>query len=454
MFTKLKKYIVKKRIINPWVKETKSWKVSDWVNYIHKAFDELKRTKWTKKVFPDLFNFTYDDLDSYRTIDEFPEFSYNYPAYIEWWSSGTVKKKVIKLSKNDIIPQLRALGRLVHNVKKGDLNNALGVTSVSPFATEKLISFGLFFISKKSLSVRIYELDENIDKIIRNRKYDGLVTLVGFMQPLLEKIVSRYDIFHEDLAIGLTGDVLTDSVVVKIEEYLKKWINNYKIHNVYACAEAGIIAVSHTDYHDLVYYPECCAIRILTDDNKLIDIMKAKKGIRGEAVLTIFRELLIPNYNLRDLIEVTGTDPMTGLPTINVLGKKVRRINVEIPEAGEIRGETGAVIRVAGAPLNTIAFDSVLATFNVDYLVLIDDYRLKADFKIYTDRKIDIDALLSRLQSDYITNIWAEKYKLGIVDFEIITDRELLDSYKKLMVNLVKVKRSPKIPRIIVRRHD
>jgi len=454
MFNKLKTLLLKKLILDQWAKKTADWKMDDWINYVHGTFDMFKKTEWTKKVFPEIENLNYDDLVNYRVIDEFPDYPPDYPKYLEWWSSGTVKKKVIRLSKKDSIMISRSLGRFTYNISRARFRNILGITSVPPFATANLIKFSLPLLSKRYMVVKIYEIEENIERIIKNAKYDGFVTLTGFLSPLLDKVIAKYDIFHENLAIGLTGDVLIDSVVKKLENYLRKWISRYNIYNFYACAEAGIMAISDRDYHNLIYYPDSNGIMVLTEKGNLIDIFRAKKGVVGEVVLTIFRELLIPNYNLHDIIKITGRDPKTGLPTFSVLGKKVRKVMMDLPDFGEIRGESGAVLRVAGAPLNTKDFDAILAELGVEYLVIIDDYRMKANFTIYTDRKIDEGTFLEKLRKCYIMNIWAEKYNLGIVNFEFITDREMIEKYRNFIIEVTREKRSPKIPRIIVRRHD
>ncbi len=454
MLEKLKILLMKKLILEQWAKKTADWKADDWINYLHETFDELKKTKWTRKIFPQLANLSYSDLVNFGVRDELPEFPSSYPRYLEWWSSGTVKKKVIRLSKKDSIMISRSLGRFAHNTGRGEFNNVLGITSVPPFATASLVKFGLMVLSKRYTIVKIYEIEENINRIVRNAKYDGFVTLTGFLSPVLDKIISKYDIFHENVVIGLTGDVLIDSVVTKLNNYIGKWIDNYVIYNLYACAEAGLMAASDQDYHNLVYYPDANGIMILTKKGDLVDIFKAKKGTVGEIVLTIFRELLIPNYNLHDVVEITGRDPKTGLPTFNVLGKKVMRVAIETPTLGEIHGESGAVLRVAGAPLNTKDFDSVLAKLGVEYLAIIDDYRMKATFTIYTDKKINEEDLMKHLRENYLTKIWADKYNLGIVKFEIITDKEVIDKYKEFIIKVTEQKRSPKIPRIIVRRHD
>lgn len=454
MLEKLRISLLKKLILNRWAKRTVDWRADDWINYLHETFDAFKKTKWTRKIFPGVVDLDYSELVNFRVIDEFPDYPQDYPKYLEWWSSGTVKKKVIRLSKKDAIMISRSIGRFLHNIGGTDFRNVLGITSVPPFATANLIKFSLPLLSKRYMVVKIYEVEENIEKIINNAKYDGFVTLTGFLSPILENLIAKYDIFHEDLAIGLTGDVLVDSIIKKLDEYIKKWISNYSIYNFYACAEAGIIGVSDQDYHDLIYYPDSNGVMILTEKGKLIDIFKASKGLVGEVVLTIFRELMIPNYNLHDLIEITGRDPKTGLPTFSVLGKNVRKVMMDLPSLGEIQGESGAVLRVAGAPLNTKELDAIFATLGVEYLVIIDDYRIKANFTIYTDKKINVEKFFNELQKNYIMNIWAEKYNIGIVNFEFITDKELIERYRDFIIESIKERRSPKIPRIIVRRHD
>lgn len=445
--------LVKNLFINPWIKKTLNWNKDDWISYMDETFDRLKKTRWTRRAFPELYDMNYEDLDNYKVIDEYPAIPSDYPKYLEWSSSGSVKRKVIRLTRNDAIMMIRTLGRFANNIGVNNLKNILGITSVSPFATEKLITFGVPFLAKKTVITRIYELDNNIKKIIKHAKYDGFVTLIGFLLPFLEKVVSKHDIFYDNVAIGLTGDVLTDSIVKKLDDYLSKWISNYRIYNIYACAEAGILAASHENYHELIYYPDAAGIRVLSK-GRLIDILKANKGTVGEAVLTIFRELLIPNFKLGDLIEVIGQDSKTKLPIISVLGKEVRRISMDLPTVGEVSGISGAVLRAAGAPLNTRAFDSVLAELGVDYLVIIDDYKLKAKFRIYTDKKINQEDFFKLLMKNYITRIWVDKYRLGIVDFEFITDRELLESYREFMIKLTRERMPYKLPKIILRRHD
>ena len=453
MINRIKKILVKRTIISPWIKETSDWRKDDWRAYLDKTFNELKKTSWTRKFFPDLENLNYEDLDTYPIQYGYPSAPENYPRFLEWKSSGTVKPKVIRFSRRDVIPMIRSIGRFAYNIGKYDAEKGLGITSVEPFATATMVKFGISLIAKKCISIPIYQLEENSKEIVRNAKYDGLVTLVGFLLPFLKKVVSKYDVFKDDAAFILSGDVLTESIVKKIESYIERWGINISIQNFYACAEGGLIAASSTDYRQLIYYPENVGLRILTGKRELIDIMNARKGDVGEAIITIFRELMIPNYALGDLIEVIGYDN-SGLPIISVLGRKIRKVAFELPGYGSIEGVAGAVLRVAGAPLNINALDEVLATFETSYLIIIDDYKLNARFTIYSEKKINEDTFWEKIRGNYQLRVWEEKRKIGIVDFEFITDRELIETFDSLVSKLVLDHRSPKLPRIIVRRHD
>ena len=450
----LTRYFLRKKILNPWVEKASTWKKPDWIIYLEEIFDKYKRTKWTKKYFPDLESYSYTDLDSYKVIRDYPEPPPDYPKYLEWKSSGTVKPKTIRLSREDALGILKAVGRFAFDINAYfNVDRGLGIVSTEPFATATMIRVILEFFTKKSYTVSIFKIDEYEKEIVNHGKYGAMITLVGFLMPLFKKIIAKYDIFTDSPVIITSGETLTPSVFNAIYEYLAIWQKKPRTHNVYACAESGFIAASITEYNKLVYYPEVVGLRILTAENELIDIFNAKKGVTGEAVITILRKILIPNYALGDIIRVEGQDP-NGLPIIEVLGRKSRNITLDVPGLGLIEGLSGAVLRVAGAPLHTLAFDQVMAKLNVNYLIIVDDYKLHAKFIIYTNKKINEEEFWAKMLEDYRLAIWHENLKLGAVEFEFITDQELIERYDELVKKLVEERHSPKLPRIIVRRFD
>ena len=445
-----------RRIVNRWVEKTRDWGKDEWINYLNEEFDKLKRTKWTKRFFPELEHMKYDDLINYKVIREYPSSPPDYPAFMEWKSSGTVKRKIIRFSRGDALKMLRAAGRYLFDMGIGySTKNALAIYTSEEFATSKIFLITTEMFAKKRFLASLLRLHEQEGEIVNHAPYDAVTGLLGFIWYVFEKIVSKHDILSDITNLITTGESLTPSVINSLKEIAEKWGKEIKIFNGYGCAEGGLIAGSlyQGKYYELLYYPDFVGLMILTQENELVNIFDAKIGTIGETIITLLKDMVVPNYALGDLIEVVGKNSK-GIPIIRVLGRKAKRVRVKLPEFGEVEGLVGGILRIASIDFNTFAWEEALSNLTKDYFILVHDYRSYAKMLIYTSTPFEKEELFKELSKDPLQHALAKMIEREIIKLEIIHDPELTSKLALAIEQAVLEDRSPKIPRILLVRGD
>ncbi|MHA1589682.1 MAG: hypothetical protein ACTSVA_03640, partial [Candidatus Njordarchaeales archaeon] len=333
--------------------------------------------------------------------------------------------------------------------------NALAIYTSEEFATSKIFLITTEMFAKKRFLASLLRLHEQEGEIVNHAPYDAVTGLLGFIWYVFEKIVSKHDILSDVANLVTTGESLTPSVINSLKEIAEKWGKEIKIFNGYGCAEGGLIAGSlyQGKYYELLYYPDFVGLMILTQENELVNIFDAKIGTIGETIITLLKDMVVPNYALGDLIEVVGKNSK-GIPIIRVLGRKAKRVRVKLPEFGEVEGLVGGILRIASIDFNTFAWEEALSNLTKDYFILVHDYRSYAKMLIYTSTPFEKEELFKELSKDPLQHALAKMIEREIIKLEIIHDPELTSKLALAIEQAVLEDRSPKIPRILLVRGD
>ncbi|MGQ4893225.1 MAG: hypothetical protein ACP6IQ_01215 [Candidatus Njordarchaeia archaeon] len=442
-----------RRLVKKWCEETDGWKRNDWINYLKDRFEEKKKTRWTRLMFPKLMEYTYEELDSYPVTYNWPIYPSAFPVAAQWSSTGTIKKKLIKVTKEDILDIIKGVGRLgyTHIMREGIINKELLLHWGEEFASGNLMKLQVIWSAKKALVLNTLKLRKEITKVKEKAPFDliSCATLASLVL-LLRNI--DFPLLKEGGTIVSTGDVLSPSIEKFIRESMERiGTTKFNIYDYYGSSETILIAggfVSEQD-HKLAYFPDILSLRLMKSDGKIIDIFSANKGDVGLALPTILTTLTVPNYKLGDIIEVVDTGNGKELPKIRVLGRESFSIEKEHPELGEIRGISGATIKILGTPVNTYALDELLANkLKLKYLSILEISRSKGRFIIYTDKKTTAETILEAFKSDRRLTPIYQLYEAGLIDLEVIHDKSVVENYEKLFLKEKEAK--PFIPRAIL----
>jgi len=441
-----------RRLVKKWCEETDSWKRNDWINFLKDRFETQKKSKWTRLMYPSLQKYTYEELDSYPVTDEWPIYPSAFPAATQWFSTGTVKRKLIKVTKEDILHIIKGVGRLGHkHIMTEIIEKELLLHWGEEFASGNLMKLQAIWSVKKPLLLNTLKIEKEIEKLKKMAPFDTIsASTVASIVLLLMKI--DFQILKEGGILVSTGDLLSPSIKKLIYERMKELGTTiFKIYDFYGSSETVMIAggfVTERE-HKLTYFPDIVSLRLMKSNGEIIDIFKAKKGDIGLALPTILNTLVVPNYHLGDIIEVL--DPGNGheMPKIRVLGRESFKIDKEHPDLGQLTGFSGAYIKVYGIPINTYALDDLFAKkLKMRYLSTIELGRGKGRLLIYTENKISEATLLDLFSSIGELHPLYLLCRSGLIEMEVVPDKEIVEKYEKLFLG---EPTKPYLPRVIVK---
>ncbi len=104
---------------------------------------------WTLRNFPFLRNTSFEDLENLPITKEYKEAPPDFPADIIYQSTGTISKKTIKLTRQDIIRAILAAGRALWCIKgEARFRNALMMGYLG-LATGEISKLPSLIIAKK-----------------------------------------------------------------------------------------------------------------------------------------------------------------------------------------------------------------------------------------------------------------------------------------------------------------
>lgn len=380
----------------------------------------MKSTVWTREVFPNLARVDYDDLVDYPSTDDYPEYPSDFPVEAYVYTTGTVKRKIVKFSKEDLMYNAKTIGALIFEAYgEEEVDNSLLIAGGRNYIS----GLGANILKMYTRRANLIYADEWLDRIehIKRRgPYDVIYGAQIILTGLLEKL--DQGIFSEEVTFVNMGDVLYQSIVEYWNEKIRA-LGDYElfVFDQYGASEVSLIA-SSKEYKkkklDLSPHPEM-AIHILEkDDGKRINALKAKVGDRGRLLLTPLYTFVIPNYRIGDVIEIIGF-AKNGLPYYRVLGKDLRKVSLKHPKLGVLEGYTAPMFKVFAVPVNIVAIDRMMARFKTKYLLLVKREGNKALFELYTEKKISKEAILQQMKADVNLFPIYEVIQSDLADLEI-----------------------------------
>ena len=426
------------------LEETENFKGDDWIDYQVKKFDELKNTTWTLKVFPDLKETSYDDLDDFPITEEYPQYPADFPVERIAYTTGTIKRKTIMFTKRDMKDLQLSSAKMVYSLSRGKIvNKSLAVIGGRNYGSG-MAAVLLEFMSKKVVTATPSDFfsKASMDRIAKKGPFDLITGIPAFIVRLLD--VYGHKILAEDAKFMFGGDVLYDSLVKFIKEKAEEGNKRAKIYNLYVSTETMFISRSiETDKPQRMrYMPELNICHVEGEDGKHYNIFKAPKGTLGAIYPTILRDLVVPKYDIRDLIKVVDFEK--GLPIIEVLGRKTYNVTITLPDVGEIKGESGALLKILGIPINTYTFDEVISKILKNYIAVIYVKGEKGNIVFYSDKAVDPEFITKQFTLAFELTPIIHGVESGSISIDVVkTD---LDPGK------IKVSGKPplKVPKVII----
>ena len=423
--------LIRRKVIKEggkWAEETLNWGVSEWKTYQANRFDELKKNEWTSKGFPGLKNITYDELPNYNKTLEYPTFPEGFPAYKTVFSTGTIKRKLIKFTKDDMFFIAKSTAaefqKAANSVGKEVDRDFLALVGGDAYVSGSLAAIASLFM-KRVVSFDPIQMKENYKRIKKLGPFNGIMGIQAFILVFLEQLDEN--IFGDDLWILEGGDILTPSV----RNYLKERIDNLgdidlRLIDVYGCSEGVLMAMANEFLnHDpsLIIWPDMDIMLIEKENGEMVNILDAKTGDKGVLYLTPMFTYMIPNYRLGDIIEISGYSNKFKLPKIRVLGRETYKITIKHPVLGEVEGFSGAHLRIFGIPFNTWAFDNLMSKISSNYMLITEKEGNKAIFKLYIDKKVSKEFLIKQFENDMDLYPIYLGIATNVIDLEVIQSR-------------------------------
>ena len=425
-----------KRIFSPlivrsykkWYEETMDWKKSDWKNWQAERFEEIKKSKWTLKHFPWLRDVTYEDLPNIPIQETYKEAPEDFPAVTSYYSTGTIERKLIKISKRDGLNAIKAIGRCIIWLKgEPQLRKTLII------GDESLLSGRVYelvngIISKKAIVFSSSEILFKMKELKKYGPFDSVGLTLPVAIPFFRKIEENF--FTSPSFIFIGGDIVTDYLRLLISNKSQELDTILYVVDAYGTSETILIGMEIPPLvaRSLVYIPELSIVLIKKEDGSLVNLFDAKPGDRGEIIATPLMDYTVPNYRVRDLIEVIHDNTPLNLPSFRVLGKVLHKVRLNIPKLGVIEGFAGTIIRAGGIVIKTQPLIQLIhRNFMSECLILIKRLEDKVRLIIYTEKQIKLEEFLAALQKDHEINYLINDMKIGALEVELIHDPEVIE---------------------------
>ena len=414
----LKKYVIRES--KKWYEITLDWGISEWRTYQEDRFNILKNNKWTKKIFPGLQNISYDELVYYPITEDYPSLPSDFPAYKSLYTTGTIKKKLVKLTKDDMILFAKVVGRIVE--KNWGINKAkrsLSIAGEREYISGVGAELADVFI-QKNFTVYANNFIDKLDEIKDKGPYDLLYAAQLLVIVLLERI--KENIFEDELIIVTGGDVFYESFVEFVKDKLHSLgVKDVHFCDLYAATETSLMAASRDvlkGLYELEMVPDICIQIIEKENGERVNIFDAKKGEKGRILPTPMMTLMMPNYNIGDVIEIVGKHD-SGLPIYRVLGRNLHKIKIKHPKLGVIEGQGGAMFKAFGLPINVYAFDKLMSKLKTKYLALVKKEGNKALIELLTEKPLEKEFIVQQIKTSIELYPLYEGLLTGHIDIEV-----------------------------------
>lgn len=426
----LLKYLISPLIVKQyteWYFLTRDWGKIDWKNWIADEFERIKKTKWTRKRFPDLKDISFEELPNYPITTKYVEAPPDYPTYLSYYSTGTRDKKLIKLSKDDLRKIFLGLGRIIWTGKnEARFKNGLYM-GFPGLGSGEVINYAMYLLSSKGIYINAGDWRKHVRKILRKSPYDLLILPLPYYVDFIMN-------FHEDIYDGLSywivgGDLFTEylrSLLVNKSHQLGKIL--YSV-DYYGASECFLLGTEIPPFitKSLQYSPETSIILIRKENGDIINLFDAKTGDRGEVIVTPLFNYTVPNYPLHDIIEIDETESKFGLPTFRILGRKGIRVDIELESLGHIKGWYTIYARVMGIVIDGSALNDLIGReFNCNHLTIVKQKDAKVEIIIYVDKKINYNNFISKLREDKKINYLYNDIQNNLVHIDIIYNPQLI----------------------------
>ena len=408
--------ILIRRLLRDWINKANKWTVKTWRSYQREMYEKFVRTKYTRAILDNPPSF--DELIHVSTPD-YPEPPPNYPTMLEWYSTGTIRSKRIALSRNDLLIILRTAARVLGNIGKFPAKNVIGVATDDPYASARFLFGGASIIGKKHISLKYKEIDERLPEIKKKAPYDTMLSMISLAFGTLRKFKEHNIPLEEPFVLGVTGDILTKSLRNRFQALIEELgVTDGHVHQFYACSEGGVMGASTPNTDNLVYYPDGTIMFLRNDQGEVYHMFDAPQGFVGEVLVTFLKEMIVPNFELKDVVEIVKTRGDFGMPEYRVLGRKAVIKEFDVPFVGRVKGMAGAILRVAGLHLTSSDVVDTIERLGGISLTVIFDRGNEAEFHIYSERPIDERTLIEELLKTPETKTTGLLIKDGIYKIE------------------------------------
>jgi len=412
--------------------EARSWGKARWREYIEKQFERSK-TKWTLKIFPWLKEASIDDLLGVGENDWVPP-PKGYPKILEIASTGSIRRKIVPITKTDVIESAKWLGYLIlkaHTLGEGFVRNFLGIFAERQF-TEIACRLIKTFFSQGSVLIKAREFHKKIDVIHKKIPFDVMFVVTPFLKIFFSSIEKNP--FVDGATISVGGTVATPDLRRGVREFAEKHNINLYFMDIYGATEVGLMGAEGSKIglsNAMAYLPTHVGI-IRTEDGKAVNILDAPRGTRGEYLVSKFGDYMIPNYKIGDIIEVVETDTAFGTPAIRVLGRApVIPIEMRLSKIGEIKANGMWFLRLPTCCLSGLIYMGLLEE-GINSLFVVEDRKTKSVCRIYVTKPLSVDKFkeaVLKYDPDFSATYLIRLIDEGITEIDIVYDPDVVKEY-------------------------
>ncbi len=391
-------------------------------------FERAKKSRWTLKNFPDLKDVSFEDLPSYPITERYIEAPSNYPTYLSYYSSGTIERKIIRLSKDDLKRIFLGIGRIIWTGKnEAKFKNGLYMGFFG-LGSGAIVHYATYLLSNKGIYVNAGDWRKHKREIIKNAPYDLLILPLPYYADFILN-------FEHDIYDGLSywivsGDLFTEylrSLLINKSQRMNKIF--YAV-DFYGASEVFLLGTEIPPFitKAIQYAPETTIILLKKEDGEIVNLFDADPGDRGEVLVTPLFNYTVPNYPLHDIIEVEETESKFGLPTFRILGRKGIRVDIELESLGHIKGWYSIYARIMGIIIDGSALNDLIGRiFNSDHITFVEQRNAKIHVRIYVNKRINYDDFINALKNNNRTKYLYNDIINHLVYIEVIYNPQLIN---------------------------